>query len=87
MNLNETPELADGHKRGHFSSTRTLFKCTSCGKLLINDTASKVPCTSMRMDCWGKLYSCHTRDSGWSLVNHIKDLKRELKNWRRVYWR
>jgi hypothetical protein len=84
MSLNDTDLDMN---RGHFGSTAALFRCFTCGKLLINDVASKVPCSTMRFDCRGRLYSSHVKDQSWSLVSYIRDLKKDLKSWRKVYWR
>ena len=73
--------------RGHYASTCTMFKCELCEQYLTNDFAPKSPCSSMRFDCRGRIFACHSKDRNWSLPSHIKELKKELKSWRKVYWR
>jgi len=77
------PKLA----QGHHASTASLFKCRLCNQLLTNEIASMLPCNTVKFDCFGRHYSCHVKDGNWSLPNHVRELKRELKSWRRVYWR
>lgn len=72
---------------GHYASTASLFRCNICSQLLINNVASKVPCCSVKCDCRGRVYACHIRDPNWTLSQYIKDLKKELKLWKKVYWR
>ncbi|CAG7837862.1 unnamed protein product [Allacma fusca] len=72
---------------GHYASTATLFRCDSCEQYLTNEFAPKLPCSSMRFDYRGRIYACHTKDPNWTLGSFIKELKRELKTWRKVYWR
>jgi hypothetical protein len=72
---------------GHFGSTASLFKCKACHQLLTNEMAPIFPCNTVKFDCLGRHYSSHTKDSNWTLPIHIRETKRELKTWRRVYWR
>ena len=84
LELNKTvPNM----KMGHFSSTATLFHCKLCDQLIVNEIAPKVMCTRVKFDWQGRLYSCHERNDNWTLGSHIIGLKRELKSWRKVYWR
>lgn len=72
---------------GHYASTATLFRCNICSQILINNVASKIPCCTVKSDCRGRIYSCHIRDPNWTLNQFIRDLKKELKLWKKVYWR
>lgn len=72
---------------GHFASTASLFRCNICDKLLINNVAAKLPCYTVKSDCRGRIFACHVRDPNWTLSQFIRDLKKELKLWKLVYWR
>lgn len=75
--------------RGHYASLSGLFRCTRCGKLLTPAISSYVYCfpQNMRINRWGQLVSQHTRDINWSITNYVAQLHKELKSWRKVYWR
>lgn len=51
------------NKRGHYSSLATLFKCSKCGKNIIQSVSNYVPCISsaMKIDNHGNIHSKHIR--------------------------
>lgn len=58
--------LAEGipdNKRGHYSSLVTLFKCSKCGKNIIQSISNYVPCvpSAMKIDNHGNIHSKHVR--------------------------
>lgn len=75
--------------RGHFASLAGLFRCLRCGKYLTQAVAASVYCVpqNMKLNRWGQLTSSHVRDTNWNLNNFISALHKELKSWRKVYWR
>ena len=75
--------------RGHFATLAGLFRCTKCGKYLTQSVSSYVHCVSqnMKLNRWGQIVSNHVRDMNWSLSNFVANLHKELRSWRRVYWR
>ncbi|XP_026466014.1 uncharacterized protein KIAA1841 homolog [Ctenocephalides felis] len=89
--------------RGHYASLRSLFKCIRCGQLVSRAYAHRIPCTSnvpgsLRLNKYksqfiiysyrfGDLVSSHQRDPSWTLSDHIMQLHKHLRAWRRVYWR
>ncbi|KAK9304698.1 hypothetical protein QLX08_004103 [Tetragonisca angustula] len=84
--------LAEGipdNKRGHYSSLATLFKCSKCGKNIIQSISNYVPCvpSAMKIDNHGNIHSKHVRDLTWTLNDYIVTLRMELRSWRKVYWR
>lgn len=56
-------EVMPDHKRGHYSSLATLFKCSKCGKNIIQSVSNYVPCISsaMKIDNRGNIHSKHIR--------------------------
>uniref|UniRef100_A0A336LZB2 CSON008929 protein n=1 Tax=Culicoides sonorensis TaxID=179676 RepID=A0A336LZB2_CULSO len=75
--------------RGHYASLAGLFRCARCGKYLTQSVASFVYCIpqNMKLNRWGQLVSSHVRDANWNLTNYVSALHKELKSWRKVYWR
>lgn len=75
--------------RGHYASLAGLFRCTRCGKILTPSVSSYVHCLpqNMRINRWGQLVSQHSKDTNWSITNFVIQLHKELKSWRKVYWR
>lgn len=75
--------------RGHYACVADLYRCVRCGQYLTQAVATFVHCApqQMRMNRWGQIVSKHTKDAGWSLSNYVGALHRELRSWRRVYWR
>ncbi|KAL7297995.1 hypothetical protein TKK_0009005 [Trichogramma kaykai] len=76
-------------RRGHYGTLATLFRCARCRKNVGRPVSLRVPCTPDRMsiDPRGDVHSKHTRDTGWSLNEHVLKLRAELRSWRKVYWR
>lgn len=75
--------------RGHFASLAGLFRCMKCGKYLTQSVSSYVHCIpqNMKLNRWGQIVSSHVRDVNWSLSNFVSNLHKDLRSWRRVYWR
>lgn len=75
--------------RGHYATLAGLFRCSKCGKYLIQSVNSQVYCVpqNMKLNRWGQLVSSHTRDTTWNLNTYITQLHKELRSWRKVYWR
>lgn len=75
--------------RGHFASLAGLFRCSRCGRFLTPAVASYVFCLpqNMRVNRWGQIVSQHTRDINWNITNFIAALYKELRSWRKLYWR
>ncbi|XP_076661028.1 uncharacterized protein LOC143364685 isoform X5 [Halictus rubicundus] len=77
------------NKKGHYSSLATLFKCSKCGKSIVQSVSYHVPCiaSAMVIDNHGHIHSKHVRDLSWTLNDYIITLRTELRSWRKVYWR
>ncbi|XP_061397235.1 uncharacterized protein LOC133332883 [Musca vetustissima] len=75
--------------RGHYYSLAGLFRCSKCNRCLTNTMKTYVPCIqgNVRLNRWGQLISHHVRDTMWDLNLYIAQLFKELKSWRRVYWK
>lgn len=75
--------------RGHFATLAGLFRCLKCGKYVTQSVSTYVHCisTNMKLNRWGQLVSQHVRDQNWSLSNYVSNLHKDLRSWRRVYWR
>ncbi|EDV39140.1 uncharacterized protein Dana_GF24648 [Drosophila ananassae] len=75
--------------RGHFYSMSGLFRCARCFNCVTNTMKSYVNClpSNIRLNRWGQLMSHHVRDSNWDLSAYIVQLFKELKSWRKVYWK
>lgn len=75
--------------RGHYFSLSSIYRCVKCGKLLTQSVSSFISCTTsnMRLNRWGQILSQHSRDSNWDLNSYTSQLFKELKSWRKVYWR
>lgn len=56
-------EVMPDNKKGHYSSLATLFKCSKCGKNIIQSVSNYVPCISsaMKIDNYGNIHSKHIR--------------------------
>lgn len=56
-------EVIPDDKRGHYSSLATLFKCSKCGKNIIQSISNYVPCvpSAMKIDNHGNIHSKHVR--------------------------
>ncbi|XP_076384709.1 uncharacterized protein LOC117223482 isoform X2 [Megalopta genalis] len=77
------------NKKGHYSSLATLFRCSKCGKSIVQSVSYHVPCiaSAMVIDNHGHVHSKHVRDLSWTLNDYIITLRTELRSWRKVYWR
>ncbi|XP_014243639.1 uncharacterized protein KIAA1841 homolog isoform X1 [Cimex lectularius] len=77
------------YKKGHFSSIAYLYKCSLCHKILHNDYGHYLPCLpkNIKLNTSGTMVGMHEVDETWSLNAYIKELKTELKTWRKVYWK
>lgn len=42
---------------------------------------------NMRLNRWGQLVSQHARDTNWNITNYVATLYKEMRSWRKVYWR
>lgn len=75
--------------RGHYATLASLYRCIKCGKFLTQSVSSYVHCISsnMKINRWGQIISTHVRDVNWSLTNYVSNLYKELRSWRKVYWR
>ncbi|KAH8343221.1 hypothetical protein KR059_007004 [Drosophila kikkawai] len=75
--------------RGHFYSMSGLFRCSRCFNCVTNTMKSYVSCvpSNIRLNRWGQLMSYHVRDTNWDLNAYIVQLFKELKSWRKVYWK
>ncbi|KAH8242404.1 hypothetical protein KR032_005580 [Drosophila birchii] len=75
--------------RGHFYSMSGLFRCSRCFNCVTNTMKSYVSCVpnNIRLNRWGQLMSYHVRDTNWDLNAYIVQLFKELKSWRKVYWK
>lgn len=75
--------------RGHFATLAGVFRCLKCGKYLTQSVSSYVHCIpqNMKLNRWGQIVSSHVRDPNWSLSNFVSNLHKDLRSWRRVYWR
>lgn len=75
--------------RGHYASLCGLFRCLKCGKYVTQTVSTYVHCVSsnMKLNRWGQIISSHVRDNNWSLSNYVSNLYKELRSWRKTYWR
>ncbi|XP_062128250.1 LOW QUALITY PROTEIN: SANT and BTB domain regulator of class switch recombination [Drosophila sulfurigaster albostrigata] len=75
--------------RGHFYSISGLFRCVRCCRCVTNTMKSYVNCipSNIRLNRWGQLISSHVRDTNWDLNVYVLQLFKELKSWRKVYWK
>jgi hypothetical protein len=75
--------------RGHFATLAGLFRCLKCGKYMTQSVSSFVHCIpqNMKLNRWGQIVSSHVRDINWSLSNYVANLYKDLRSWRKVYWR
>ncbi|XP_002007999.3 uncharacterized protein KIAA1841 homolog [Drosophila mojavensis] len=75
--------------RGHFYSISGLFRCVRCCRCVTNTMKSHVNClpSNIRLNRWGQLVSNHVRDTNWDLNVYVMQLFKDLKSWRKVYWK
>ncbi|XP_023022944.2 SANT and BTB domain regulator of class switch recombination isoform X1 [Leptinotarsa decemlineata] len=75
--------------RGHWCSLARVFQCEKCQLLITPDVAAKIPCIPqcMRLQPDGSVISLHIRDPSWNINAYILKLQKQLKTWRKIYWR
>ncbi|KAK3865043.1 hypothetical protein Pcinc_029301, partial [Petrolisthes cinctipes] len=75
--------------RGIYKTAASLYRCCDCGQLVNRSVERLITCVpaNTTITTTGYVYYTHTRDGNWSLTDHVKQLKVELKTWRLVYWR
>uniref|UniRef100_A0A182MLW1 SANT and BTB domain-containing protein n=1 Tax=Anopheles culicifacies TaxID=139723 RepID=A0A182MLW1_9DIPT len=75
--------------RGHYATLAGMFRCLKCGKFLTQTVSSYIHCLpqNLRLNRWGQLISAHVKDPSWNITNYVSSLHKELRSWRKVYWR
>uniref|UniRef100_A0A182T3V5 DUF3342 domain-containing protein n=1 Tax=Anopheles maculatus TaxID=74869 RepID=A0A182T3V5_9DIPT len=75
--------------RGHYATLAGMFRCIKCGKFLTQTVSSYIHCLpqNLRLNRWGQLISAHVKDPSWNINNYVSSLHKELRSWRKVYWR
>ncbi|XP_052861833.1 SANT and BTB domain regulator of class switch recombination [Anopheles cruzii] len=75
--------------RGHYATLVGMFRCLKCGKFLTQTVATYLHCLpqNIRLNRWGQLISAHMKDPSWNVTNYVSSLHKELRSWRKVYWR
>ncbi|XP_035794174.1 uncharacterized protein KIAA1841 homolog isoform X2 [Anopheles albimanus] len=75
--------------RGHYATLAGMFRCLKCGKFLTQTVSSYLHCLpqNIRLNRWGQLISAHVKDPSWNITNYVSSLHKELRSWRKVYWR
>ncbi|XP_044764034.1 uncharacterized protein KIAA1841 homolog isoform X2 [Coccinella septempunctata] len=75
--------------RGHWDSLARTFRCEKCQQLVDPSVSLRIPCVPpcMRLQYDGSILSYHVRDPLWNINEYIEKLHKQLKSWRRVYWR
>ncbi|KAK6641538.1 hypothetical protein RUM44_013250 [Polyplax serrata] len=76
-------------RKGHFSSVATMYRCSKCLKLILKNMSGVISCVpnNMTVDQNGWTHSIHSYDPSWNLTDYVRELKSNLKTWRKVYWR
>lgn len=73
-----------------YISFQNSFKFSkSCSKYLTQSVSSYIYCLpqNLRLNRWGQIISQHARDPAWNITNYVAALYKELRSWRKVYWR
>uniref|UniRef100_A0A182Q0T7 SANT and BTB domain-containing protein n=1 Tax=Anopheles farauti TaxID=69004 RepID=A0A182Q0T7_9DIPT len=75
--------------RGHYATLAGMFRCLKCGKFLTQTVSTYIHCLpqNIRLNRWGQLISAHVKDPSWNITNYVSSLHKELRSWRKVYWR
>nr|XP_040240763.1 SANT and BTB domain regulator of class switch recombination [Anopheles coluzzii] len=75
--------------RGHYATLVGMFRCLKCGKFLTQTVSTYIHCLpqNFRLNRWGQLISAHVKDPSWNITNYVSSLHKELRSWRKVYWR
>ncbi|RZC32253.1 hypothetical protein BDFB_000698, partial [Asbolus verrucosus] len=75
--------------RGHWSSLARVYRCGKCQQIVSPSVAPRIPCVPpcMQLQCDGSILCYHIRDPAWNINDYIASLYKNLKTWRKVYWR
>lgn len=75
--------------RGHYGSLCDLIRCDRCLAYVNDSMATIIHChpSTMYLNRFGQHISQHNRNMSWSLSSFIIYLYKELRSWRKVYWR
>ncbi|XP_062543396.1 SANT and BTB domain regulator of class switch recombination isoform X2 [Armigeres subalbatus] len=75
--------------RGHYATLVGMFRCLRCGKFLTQTVSTFIHCVpqNIRLNRWGQLISSHVKDPSWNITSYVASLHKELRSWRKVYWR
>lgn len=75
--------------RGHFQTLGKMYRCGRCFQLVLPSIEESICCvpSCMRLEADGTVSSHHVRDPAWSITEYVSQLYRNLKTWRKVYWR
>ncbi|XP_053675983.1 SANT and BTB domain regulator of class switch recombination [Anopheles nili] len=75
--------------RGHYATLAGMFRCLKCGKFLTQTVSTYIHCLpqNIRLNRWGQLISAHVKDPSWNITSYVSSLHKELRSWRKVYWR
>ncbi|XP_058466941.1 SANT and BTB domain regulator of class switch recombination [Malaya genurostris] len=75
--------------RGHYATLVGMFRCIRCGKFLTQTISTFIHCVpqNIRLNRWGQLISSHVKDPAWNITSYVASLHKELRSWRKVYWR
>ncbi|XP_058837858.1 SANT and BTB domain regulator of class switch recombination isoform X2 [Topomyia yanbarensis] len=75
--------------RGHYATLVGMFRCLRCGKFLTQTVSTFIHCVpqNIRLNRWGQLISSHVKDPAWNITSYVASLHKELRSWRKVYWR
>ncbi|KAF5285121.1 hypothetical protein FQA39_LY16810 [Lamprigera yunnana] len=74
--------------RGHWNSLAQVYRCCRCQKLVNPATGAHIPCIAacMRLRADGLVTYKHEYDNTWDINEHIDNLYKTLKTWRKIYW-
>ncbi|XP_018323565.1 uncharacterized protein KIAA1841 homolog [Agrilus planipennis] len=75
--------------RGHWSSMAYMYQCSKCHQIITPTVAPNIRCamSCIRLQPDGELISRHVRDAHWNINDFIRRLHKNLRTWRRIYWR
>lgn len=82
-------DTAPAPSRGIYRTAATLYRCSDCGEMVSRAVERLVTCipANTSITTSGHVFYTHSRDGNWSLTEHVRQLKADLKTWRLVYWR
>lgn len=74
--------------RGHWKSLARVYRCGRCQKLVSPSTSEEIPCipACMEIQVHGSVIYNHEHDPSWNINDHIDQLYKTLKTWRKIYW-